>query len=146
MLHVLSITNIVLVDQLDIDFKSGLCVLTGETGAGKSILLDSLGLALGLRADQRLIRPGASEAIVTAVFDLPAQSRCIRLLSENDILDNDDYLYLRRVLKNDGRSKAYINDQPVSIGLLRKFGENLVEFHGQFENRCLLDQRNHRQY
>ena len=146
MLQVLSITNVVLVDQLDIDFKSGLCVLTGETGAGKSILLDSLGLALGLRADQRLIRPGASDAIVTAVFDLPQQSRVIKLLRDNDIVFNDDYLYMRRILKNDGKSKAYINDQPVSIGLLRQIGENLVEFHGQFENRCLLDQRNHRQY
>jgi len=144
MLTRLSIRNVVLIDKLDLDFSAGLAVLTGETGAGKSILLDALGLALGYRAEARMLRKGADQAIVTAVFDVPAGHPSRRELEENGIDVDDDLLILRRVLGDDGRTKSFVNDQPVSVGLLKRVGEHLVEIHGQFETQRLLDPAGHR--
>lgn len=143
MLTALSIRDVVLIERLDLSFDSGLSAFTGETGAGKSILLDSLGLALGARAESGLVRHGASQASVTAEFDPPAGHPARALLAEQDVEAGDGPLLLRRVLTADGRSKAYVNDQPVSVGLLRKVGDELVEIHGQFESHGLLDASTH---
>ncbi len=143
MLTHLSIRDVVIVDKLDIDFAPGLCVLTGETGAGKSIVLDSLNLALGGRVDGVLIRPGADKLGVTASFTLPAKHAARAVLADQDITLDDDELVLRRVVGADGRSRGFVNDQPVSIGLLRSLGELLVEVHGQFETHGLLDPSTH---
>lgn len=142
MLASLTIKNIVLIDHLTINFQNGLCALTGETGAGKSILLDSLGLALGARADAGLVRHGTEQASVTAFFDLPLDHPVANLIAENDI-EFDPSLILRRSLGKDGRSKAFLNDQPISVGLLKKIGEMLVEIHGQFDTHSLLEPANH---
>ncbi len=138
MLISLAIRDIVLIERLDLELEPGLCVLTGETGAGKSILLDALGLSLGRRADRSLIRDGAAQGTVTAVFRLPADSPARAYLAEHGI-DAEDPLILRRVLGQDGRSRAYVSDQPVGSGLLRKVGDFLVEVHGQHELQGLLD-------
>ncbi len=143
MLTHLSIRDVVIVDKLDVDFAAGLCVLTGETGAGKSIVLESLGLALGGRADAGLIRSGADKLTVSASFALARKHPAFVLLAEQDITLEDDQLVLRRVVGADGRSRAFINDQPVSIGLLRDIGACLVEVHGQFETHGLLDPATH---
>ncbi len=143
MLRLLSIQNVVLIEQLDIEFQSGLCVLTGETGAGKSILLDSLGLALGVRADSSLVRRGTMQAMVAAEFDVPADHRALQLLRNNDLC-HDGPLLLRRSVKADGGSRAFINDQPVSLTLLRDVGDLLLELHGQHDERGLLNPRGHR--
>ncbi len=140
----LSIRNVVLIETLTIGFESGLTVLTGETGAGKSILLDALGLALGARADSGLVRPGAETATVSAEFALAADHPVRHILAENGIDASDAILVARRVLQADGRSRAFIADQPVSVGLLRQIGAGLVEIHGQFDTQGLLDPRNHR--
>lgn len=144
MLTRLSIRNVVLIDRLDLDFHKGLITLTGETGAGKSILLDALGLALGLRAEARLLRKGADKASVTAVFDIEAGHRAYQIAERDGIDITDDNLLLRRVLGPDGRTRAFINDQPVSVSLLRRVGEALVEIHGQFDTQRLLDPTSHR--
>ena len=144
MLGTLSIRDVVLIGRLDIQFKAGLCVLTGETGAGKSILLDALGLALGLRADAKLVRHGADAASVTAEFIVPSGHDARALMAEHGIDGGDDGVILRRVLNADGRSRAFVNDQPVSVGLLRRLGDSLVEIHGQFESQRLLDPSSHR--
>lgn len=143
MLASLAITNVVLIDKLSLQCGRGLLALTGETGAGKSILLDALGLALGARADAGLIRHGQDQASVTAVFDLPSDHAAWHLLQEQG-LESDDSLILRRTINTDGRSKAFINDQPISISFLRTVGQSLVEIHGQFETQGLLDPRTHR--
>jgi DNA repair protein RecN (Recombination protein N) len=135
MLTSLAIRDLVLIERLDLEFAGGLCVLTGETGAGKSILLDALGLALGGRADRALVRQGATQASVSAVFAPSADAPARALLGEHGIEVEDD-LVLRRVLAADGRSRAFVNDQPVSGGLLRRVGELLVEVH---EQQALLD-------
>ncbi len=137
MLTALSIRDVVLIDQLDLTFSNGLCVLTGETGAGKSILLDALGLALGARGDSALVRHGADRAVVTAEFE-PMDGQLTTLLSEHGI-DADPPLLLRRVLSADGRSRAFVNDQSASVGLLRDIGSHLVEMQGQFEQHRLSD-------
>jgi len=142
MLATLSIKNIVLIDQLTIDFSKGLCALTGETGAGKSILLDSLGLALGARADAGLVRHGCAQASVIADFDLSLDHHVFNILKENDI-SNEGELIVRRSLTAEGRSKAFINDQPISVNLLKKIAENLIEIHGQFDTHALLNPQNH---
>ena len=142
MLHSLTVSNIVLIERLTLHFDRGLTVLTGETGAGKSILLDALGLALGSRADFRLIREGEPAAQVTAVFHPAADHPCWDRLAEADI-PRDDELILRRRLKSDGKSSASINDVPVSAALLREIGDMLVEIQGQFEGRGLLDVSTH---
>lgn len=143
MLESLSVRNVVLIDKLDLEFAEGLTILSGETGAGKSILLDSLGLVLGCRADTALIRHGADKLSVTAVFSLPPQkSRLFDLAAKNDI-ELEDSLVIKRTLSNDGKSKIFINDQPISLKLLKEFGAELVEVHGQFDNQGLLNQANH---
>jgi DNA repair protein RecN (Recombination protein N) len=143
MLQGLSIRDVVLIDRLDIAFAPGLTVLTGETGAGKSILLDSLGLALGARAEQGLLRAGATQLSVAAEFAPPASHPVHAILAEQG-LDAAETLILRRVVGADGRSRAFVNDQPASVGLLRRLGESLVEIHGQFESHTLLDTATHR--
>lgn len=143
MLRTLHIRNVVLVDQLTVEFAQGFCALTGETGAGKSILLDSLGLALGGRSDSGLVRKGSDQAQVTAEFDCPAAHPLHTLLKEQGF-ESDHTIVLRRIVGLDGRSRAFINDQPVSIGLLKQAGDLLVEIHGQFETQGLLDPRTHR--
>ena len=143
MLLGLSIRDVVLIDRLDLAFDVGLSALTGETGAGKSILLDSLGLALGARSEAGLVRPGAGQLSVAAEFALPPGHPAAALLAEQE-LDAGSELVLRRVVSADGRSRAFVNDQPVSVGLLRQLGGGLVEIHGQFESHGLLDQSSHR--
>lgn len=142
MLTSLTVSNIVLIERLTLSFDGGLTVLTGETGAGKSILLDALGLALGSRADFGLIRDGADAAHVSAVFQPPHDHPVWDRLAETDI-PRDDELILRRRLKSDGKSLASINDIPVSVALLREIGDALVEIQGQFEGRGLLDTSTH---
>ncbi|MEX2449691.1 MAG: DNA repair protein RecN [Rhodospirillales bacterium] len=144
MLSTLSIRDVVLIEKLDLVFDAGLCVLTGETGAGKSILLDALGLALGARGDARLVRVGADKAAVTAAFDIPPGHPVFDLLAEQEIEAEEGAILLRRVLGNDGRSRAFVNDQPVSIGFLKQLAEALAEIHGQFENQRLLNPSTHR--
>ncbi|MBL4875719.1 MAG: AAA family ATPase, partial [Cohaesibacteraceae bacterium] len=144
MLATLAVRDIVLIDQLDIDFSSGMTVLTGETGAGKSILLDSLSLALGGRGDGGLVREGAKQGQVVAIFDLPPSHPAFSFLLENDIEANDE-LILRRVQSADGRTRAFVNDQPISARLLRALGVMLVEIHGQHDERALVDPVLHRQ-
>lgn len=138
MLASLIIKNVVLVDHLKIDFSKGLCALTGETGAGKSILLNSLGLALGNRADNGLVRKGEEKAQVIATFDLSADHSANNFLKENDI-DFDELLILKRSVSQDGRSKAFVNDQPVSVKFLKELGNLIVEVHGQFETQNLFN-------
>ncbi|MGL5837137.1 MAG: DNA repair protein RecN [Sphingorhabdus sp.] len=143
MLTGLSIRDVVLIEALDLEFERGLGVLTGETGAGKSILLDALGLALGARADSGLVRAGAEKAQVTASFDAP--DAVATLLAENDIaLEPGEPLLIRRSVRADGGSKAFVNDQPCSAALLRELGAQLVEIHGQHDDRGLLNPRGHR--
>ena len=146
MLTALSIANIVLIERLDLDFEAGLGVLTGETGAGKSILLDALGLALGARADSALVRQGTDKAQVTASFVAPAPgTKLAALFTENEIaLEAGEPLLIRRTLKADGGSRAFLNDQPCSAALLREVGTYLVEIHGQHDDRGLLASAGHR--
>ena len=142
-LTALAIQNVVLIEALAIEVAQGLVVLTGETGAGKSILLDALGLVLGNRADAGLVRSGADSARVVAEFDLPPGHAARALLAEHD-LDGDGPLILRRQVKADGGSRAFVNDQPVSAALLKELGGSLVEIHGQHDERGLLNARGHR--
>ena len=142
MLASLTIKNVVLIDQLTIDFQNGLCALTGETGAGKSILLDSLGLALGARSDAGLVRQGTDQASVTALFETVPDHPVIKFIEEQD-LESDTTLILRRIVTKDGRSKAFVNDQPVSVNLMKQIGEMLVEIHGQFDTQTLLNPKSH---
>ncbi len=144
MLRTLAINDVVLIDRLELTFHSGLCVLTGETGAGKSILLGALGLALGMRAEARMVRHGAGQAIVSAAFEPQDAAAVNRVLEQNGLGHCDDGLILRRTLNADGRSRAFINDVRVSIGLLKSVGEILVEIHGQFESQSLLNPATHR--
>lgn len=143
MLASLAIRDIVLIERLDLNFDAGLTVLTGETGAGKSILIDALTLALGGRGDAGLVRHGATQGQVTAAFDLEAGHPVRALLAENDI-ENDGDVIIRRVQTADGRTRAFLNDQPVSAGLLRQVGAALVEVHGQHDDRALVDPESHR--
>jgi DNA repair protein RecN (Recombination protein N) len=142
MLTALSIRDVVLIERLDLSFGPGLTVLTGETGTGKSILLDSLGLALGARADAGLVRPGARQASVTASFAPPSGHPLLPLLVEQGV-EPEEEVVLRRVLTKDGRSRAFINDQPVGISLLRRAGSLLVEVQGQHEQIGLADTASH---
>jgi DNA repair protein RecN (Recombination protein N) len=140
----LSIRDLVLIERVDLDLAPGLTVLTGETGAGKSILLDGLGLALGERAEATLVRKGTSQASATAAFQLPPGHAALALVAEHDIAqDEPGSLVLRRTLKADGGSRAFVNDTPVSATLLRQFGSLLVEVHGQHDERGLLNPRGH---
>jgi len=143
MLARLSIRDIVLIDQLDLEFSHGLTILTGETGAGKSILLDSLSLALGARGDGGLVRQGQTQGQVTATFDLPPDHRAFRVLAKQDIAADGELIF-RRVQMADGRTRAFINDQSVSAQTLRAVAADLVEIHGQHDERALLDASTHR--
>jgi DNA repair protein RecN (Recombination protein N) len=144
-LSALSIRDVVLIEAIDLDFTEGLGVLTGEAGAGKSILLDALGLALGARADAGLVRAGASQAQVIASFELPAGHSALALLTESEIaVEPGEPLVVRRLLRADGGSRAHVNDQPISVGLLRELGERLVEIHGQQDDNGLLNPGGHR--
>ncbi|BBF80315.1 DNA repair protein RecN [Asticcacaulis excentricus] len=144
MLTRLSIQDVVLVDRLDLDIRQGLSVLTGETGAGKSIILDSLGLATGARGDAGLIRAGAPQASVTAEFDLAAGHPLYEFLEDKGLaVEPGEPLLLRRVVSRDGRSKAFVNDQSVSVSVLKALGDGLLEVHGQHETVGLLDPRTH---
>lgn len=143
MLAALTIRDIVLIDRLEISFGRGLSVVTGETGAGKSILLDSLALALGARGDAGLVRLGADSGEVVAVFDLPLDHPSRQILRDNDMEDDGD-LILRRTQSGDGRTRAFVNDRPVSAQLMKELGAALVEIHGQHDDRALIDPSGHR--
>lgn len=143
MLAALAIRDIVLIERLDIDFSRGMTVLTGETGAGKSILLDALSLALGGRGDAALVRQGADQGDVSAIFDLDANHPVRALLLDSGVALEGD-LILRRIQGGDGRSRAFVNDQPVSVTLLRQIGSGLVEIHGQHDDRALVEPSVHR--
>jgi DNA repair protein RecN (Recombination protein N) len=144
MLARLSIRDIVLIDRLDIDFGAGLAALTGETGAGKSILLDAFALALGARGDTAMVRQGAEQGQVIAAFDLAKSHPARRVLAENDLGGDDELLIVRRVQFADGRTRAFVNDQPVSVQVLRTLGAALVEIHGQHDERAFVDAATHR--
>ncbi|MGZ8350829.1 MAG: DNA repair protein RecN [Allosphingosinicella sp.] len=145
MLTSLSIRDVVLIETLDLEFGPGLGVLTGETGAGKSILLDALGLVLGVRADSGLVRAGQPQATVSVGFDLPSDHPAVALLAENGLAgEPGEPLTIRRLVKSDGGSRAFVNDQAASAGLLRELGARLVEIHGQHDDRGLLNPRGHR--
>jgi len=154
MLVQLVIQNIVLIDRLDIEFNSSLTVLTGETGAGKSILLDALSLALGARGDGDLVRQGATDGQVMALFSLPDGHGVLKMLRENDVLtpanivENGGFVdvILRRTQSRDGRTRAFINDMPVSVASLREAGRMLIEIHGQHDDRALVDNDVHRAF
>lgn len=141
MLNSLHISNIVLIEKLNIEFGDGLNIMTGETGAGKSILLDALSLALGARSDIGLIRSDCDMASVTAEFDF-VNNAVKQILNENGI-DYNDGLILRRTLSRDGKSRAWVNDTPVSVKILKQIGDEIIEIHGQFENHSLLDSTTH---
>jgi len=143
MLTRLSIRDIVLIERLDIDFTKGLAALTGETGAGKSILLDAFALTLGARGDVALVRHGAEQGQVTAAFDL-ADDHPVRALIDEHGIPSEDELILRRVQLADGRTRAFINDQPVSVQAMKAVGAALVEIHGQHDERALVDAATHR--
>ena len=143
MLARLSIRDIVLIERLDIDFLKGLAVLTGETGAGKSILLDAFALALGGRGDAGLVRHGAEQGQVTAVFDVPKDHPASHILCENGLNDSGEMI-LRRVQMADGKTRAFLNDQAISIQTLKAVGSTLVEIHGQHDERALVDTATHR--
>src|SRR3984893_18722143 len=143
MLARLSIRDIVLIERLDIEFSRGLAVLTGETGAGKSILLDAFALALGGRGDAGLVRHGAEQGQVTAVFDIPKNHPAAKILAENGLDDNGEMI-LRRVQLADGRTRAFINDQSISVQTLKAVGAALGEIHGQHDERASVDASTHR--
>ena len=145
MLARLSIRDIILIDRLDIDFGSGLAALTGETGAGKSILLDAFALALGARGEAALVRHGAEQGQVIAAFEVAKGHPARRVLAANDlVVDADDELIVRRVQFADGRTRAFVNDQPVSVQVLRALGAALVEIHGQHDERAFVEAATHR--
>ncbi|MFD1625771.1 DNA repair protein RecN [Azospirillum griseum] len=147
MLASLTIRDVVLIEKLVLSFRRGLCVLTGETGAGKSILLDALGLALGARAESGLVRHGADQAAVTAEFELSGDHPAFAILKEQGLdadANADGRLVVRRTVSADGRSRAWVNDQAVGVTLLKKLGEELVEVHGQFDTHGLLNPQTHR--
>ncbi len=152
MLQSLSIRDFVLIEKLDLIFArdvasgaggSNLGALTGETGAGKSILIDALGLALGARAELGVVRRGAAQASIAAAFDLPKSHAAHAILTEQG-LDDEDVLTLRRAIGVDGRGRAFVNDQPASVALLRRLGDTLVEIQGQMDQHGLLDMATHR--
>ena len=145
MLKSLIINNIVLIDKAEIEFDTGLCILSGETGSGKSILLDALGLAIGFRSNSKLLGSHDTKANVTAEFDISLNPQCQEILVSNEIINsqNPHQLIIRRTLSENISSKVFVNDVPISVNLLAKIGESLVEIHGQHEQRGLLNPANH---
>ncbi len=143
MLNTLSIRNVVLIEKLDLEFPAGFLALTGETGAGKSILLDALSLALGRRSDVGLVGKAAEKASVTAVFEVDADHAALKILESNDLDVEGSEIILRRTVDGSGRSKAYLNDQTVTVGLLRQIGDELMEVHGQFDQYGLMNAKTH---
>lgn len=143
MLSELNISNIVLIDEASVSFEEGLCVLTGETGAGKSIILDALGLILGGRAESKLIRAGADKAKVSAVFDVSSKPQVAEILGELGV-EVEPLLVIRRHLDKDGKGKCFVNDQPVSQAALKMLAPHLVEIHGQHDQRGLFEPAVHR--
>ena len=144
MLTTLSIRDFVLIEHLTLELGQGLTTLTGETGAGKSILLDALGVCIGLRASPDMVRTDARQASITAVFDVPDRHPVFHELRESGLSIEDDELVLRRVIQADGRSRAFVNDEPTSAGTLRRLGETMVEIQGQFDLHGLLSPSHHR--
>ena len=142
MLRELIIKNIVLIETLTIDFKSGLSVLTGETGTGKSILLDSLGLILGNRVDYNLIRRNTDQGSVTAIFDISSNRSVKEILTKYNI-DYDSELIIRREIKKEGKSKCIINDTLITRNALEEIADHIIEVQGQFEDRGLLNSKTH---
>lgn len=145
MLSTLSVRNLLLIDKLDMKFGAGLCVLTGETGAGKSILLDALGLALGARSDIKMIRQGSDSASVTISFELPQGHPVFISLKEYGF-DTSEDLIIRRVINTDGRTRSYINESPTNVAYLKQLGNMLIEIEGQATSSTLLNSNNHREY
>ena len=137
MLRSLSIQDFVIVDHLELEFASGFTVLTGETGAGKSILIDALALVLGERAEAIVVREDAERAEISAEFDAANQSAAQRWLTDNDLAGDGDAWLLRRVIEKSGRSRGYINGRPATLAQLREIGELLVDIHGQHEHQSL---------
>jgi len=145
MLSEISIRNVVLIEALDLELGPGLSAMTGETGAGKSIILDALGMATGARSDKGLVRTGADKARCVASFSIRSAHKVWDELDAADIdYDQNEDIVLRRTITSDGRSRAYINDAPVSVKLLAQIGQNLLEVHGQHDGRGLLDPSTHR--
>jgi DNA repair protein RecN (Recombination protein N) len=144
MLKTLDIRTLVLIDHLTLEASAGLTVLTGETGAGKSILLDALGLIRGDRADAGLVRTGAEAAIVTAVLSLPPDHLVLAELSAAGVVIDDDEIRLKREQRVDGKSRAFINEQPVGVQTLKSVGRLLIDLHGQFDTGALFDPSTHR--
>lgn len=142
-LDFLSVRDVVLIDKLDLEFGDGLNVLTGETGAGKSVLLDSLSLALGGRGEASLVRRGADRLSVSASFSLPENHKVFEALQERGIDSDGQNVVLRRIVNKDGKSKAFINDTPVGVGVLKAIGDGILEIHGQFANFALLNPAAH---
>ena len=143
MLRQLSIKNYATVDSLDIEFRAGMSVITGETGAGKSIILGALGLTLGDRADKAIVRTGADKADICAEFDTTGIPDASNWLEQHDLNDNSNACLLRRVVGSDGRSKGYINGSPVTMANLQELGEMLIDIHSQHEHQSLLHRRTH---
>ena len=137
MIKQLHIRDFAIIDEIELEFRSGMTVLTGETGAGKSILIDALGLILGDRADSNVIRDGCDRAEITAVFGIQGNQAVLDLLEEQSIVTEDDELYIRRIIATDGRSRAFANNSPVTAQLLRSIGENLIDIHGQHSHQSL---------
>lgn len=143
MLKSLSVRNVVLIEKLDLDFSEGLSVFSGETGAGKSILLDCLGLLLGKRAETNLIRRGAEKFLVSGTFEINDKNNpFFKICADNDI-EVEDEIFVKRSLTQDGKSKIFLNDQPITLRLLKELGTYLVEIHGQFDNQGLLNSSTH---
>ena len=143
MLKSLSVRNVVLIEKLDLDFSEGLTVFSGETGAGKSILLDCLGLLLGKRAETSLIRRGAEKFLVSGTFEINDKNNpFFKICADNDI-EVEDEIFIKRSLTQDGKSKIFLNDQPITLRLLKELGTYLVEIHGQFDNQGLLNSSTH---
>ncbi len=147
MLNFLSIQNVVLIEKAEINFARGLCAISGETGAGKSILLDALGLAIGFRSNLRLIGSNENKAQVLAEFDISKNQNCQKILQENDLLDgeNPNLARIRRIIFENSASKVYVNDVAIGVNLLAKIGETLVEIHGQHDQGGLLNVDSHAQ-
>src|ERR1700712_3473033 len=138
MLRALTITNFVIVDRVELEFGAGFTALTGETGAGKSILIDALAMVLGERADAAVVRQGADKAEISAEFELAGAAPLKRWLADNDLAGDDDIYLVRRIIESGGRSRAFIHGRRVTAAQLREAGEQLVDIHGQHEHQSLL--------